>query len=89
MIAVRRFVIFVAQIMALVFIVVSTLAGSLLGDWLLNGMPIIGTAIIASTSIKGISLFGGIAGFLVSTMLAAVFFLLVEVAYNTRNPFNT
>jgi len=57
MLALRRAVIFVAQILALIFIVVATMAGAL-------------------------------AGFFVSIVLAALFFLLIEIAYNTRNPFN-
>ena len=89
MVAIRRLIIFIAQILALVFIVVSTMAGALLGDALLNGVPMIGSAMVVPMSVKGISLFGALAGFFVSTMLVAAFFVIVEIAYNTRNPFNT
>ena len=38
---------------------------------------------------RGISIVGALAGFFISTILVALFFLCVEIAYNTRNPFNT
>ena len=88
MIAMRRLIIFVAQLLALVFIVVSTLAGAVLGEWLFTSMPILGNAIVALTNSSGLSFFGAIVGFFISTLLAAVFFVLVEIANNTRNPFN-
>ena len=52
MIAVRRAIIFVAQILALISIVVSTMAGALAGDWLANTVPALGgaMAILADTS---------------------------------------
>jgi hypothetical protein len=34
-----------------------------------------------------ISIAGAIAGFCISILLTALFFLLVEIAHNTRNPF--
>jgi hypothetical protein len=49
-------------------------------------------AILADTRLadmRGVSIFGAVAGFFISTMLVALFFLLVEIAHNTRNPFNT
>ena len=85
MIAVRRVIILLAQILALVFIVVATLGGALLGD----GVPVLGNALVIQSNLGPISLLGALAGFFVSTMLAAVFFVFVEIAYNTRNPFNT
>jgi hypothetical protein len=95
MVPVRHAIIFVAQILALLFIVVSTMAGALAGhDWLANTFPILGgaMAILADTRLadmRGVSIFGAVAGFFISTMLVALFFLLVEIAHNTRNPFNT
>lgn len=89
MITIRRLIIFLAQILALVFIVVATLAGALMGDWLLAGVPVLGSATIMLTSATGISVFGTLVGFFSSTMLVATFFVFVEIAYNTRNPFNT
>ena len=89
MVSVRRAVIFVAQILALLFIVVSTMAGALAGqDWLSTAIPALG-GVFASLSGPGISIFGAVAGFFVSTILVAIFFLAVEIANNTRNPFNT
>ena len=86
--AVRRAVIFVAQILALIFIVVATMAGALAGDaWLANAAPMFG-GIIALMSSAPYSIAGAIVGFFVSIVLAALFFLLIEIAYNTRNPFN-
>ena len=89
MIAVRRLIIFVAQILALLFIVVATLGGALFGDLMLNGVPVLGNFLVIQSNAGPISFFGALAGFFMSTMLAAVFFVFVEIAYNTRNPFNT
>lgn len=88
MLVVRRAVIFVAQILALIFIVVATMAGALAGDtWLANAVPMFG-GIIALMPSAPISIAGAGAGFFVAIVLAALFFLLIEIAYNTRNPFN-
>ena len=88
MLAVRRAVIFVAQILALIFIVVATMAGALAGDsWLAKAAPMFG-GIIALMPSAPYSIAGALAGFFVSIVLAALFFLLIEIAYNTRNPFN-
>jgi hypothetical protein len=82
---VRRAVIFVAQILALISIVVATLAGALAGEnWLTSTFPM-----LAAIGTRGISIVGALAGFFISTMLVALFFLCVEIAYNTRNPFKT
>lgn len=90
MIKIRRLIIYMAQILALLFIVIATLVGALLGqEWLLSGMPILASTMVVQTSAGGISIFGALAGFFISTMLAAVFFVVVEIAHNTRNPFNT
>jgi hypothetical protein len=90
MVSVRRAVIFVAQILALLFIVFSTMAGALAGqDWLSNTVPSLGGAFASLSGPIGISIFGAVAGFFVSTILVAIFFLVVEIANNTRNPFNT
>ena len=89
MVSVRRAVIFVAQILALLFIVASTMAGALAGqDWLSNAVPALG-GFVAALSGPGVSVVGAIAGFFVSTIFVALFFLAVEIANNTRNPFNT
>jgi hypothetical protein len=88
MLALRRAVIFVAQILALIFIVVATMAGALAGDsWLAKATPMFG-GIIALMPSTPYSIAGALAGFFVSIVLAALFFLLIEIAYNTRNPFN-
>ena len=88
MLVVRRAVIFVAQILALIFIVVATMAGALAGDtWLANTAPMFGGIVALMPSVP-ISIAGAGAGFFVSVLLAAFFFLLIEIAYNTRNPFN-
>jgi hypothetical protein len=85
--AVRRAVILVAQILALIFIVVATMAGALAGDaWLANAMPMFGN-IVALMPSTPISIAGAVTGFFISIVLAALFFLLVEIAHNTRNPF--
>ena len=89
MIAVRRAVIFVAQILALISIVVATMAGALAGDWLAGAVPALAGAIGALAGARGISIVGALAGFFISTILVALFFLCVEIAINTRNPFNS
>ena len=88
---VRRAVILVAQILALLFIVVATMAGALAGDaWVANAAPMFGGIVAlmpsASISIAG-AIAGAIAGFFISILLTALFFVLVEIAHNTRNPF--
>ena len=86
--AIRRAVIFVAQILALIFIVVATIAGALAGDaWVANAAPMFG-GIIGLVPSGPVSIAGAIAGFFVAVVLTALFFLLVEIAYNTRNPFS-
>ena len=88
MAAIRRTVIFVAQILALIFIVVATMAGALAGDaWLTSASPMFGS-IIALIPSAPISIAGAAAGFFISVVLTALFFLLVEIAHNTRNPFS-
>jgi hypothetical protein len=88
MATVRRAVIFVAQIFTLIFIVVATLAGALAGDaWLANAAPMFG-GIVALMPNAPISVAGAIAGFFASIVPAALFFLLIEIAHNTRNPFS-
>ncbi|HET9717719.1 MAG TPA: hypothetical protein VFP60_16185 [Pseudolabrys sp.] len=89
MVSVRRAVILVAQILALVFIVVATAAGALAGEeWLANSVPLLGVLLGPLAGTAGVPVIGALAGFFVSTVLAAMFFLLVEIADNTRNPFN-
>jgi ABC-type microcin C transport system permease subunit YejE len=83
---VRRAVIFVAHL-ALLFIVVATMAGALAGDaWVANAAPMFG-GIVALMPSASISIAGAIAGFFISILLTALFFVLVEIAHNTRNPF--
>jgi hypothetical protein len=85
--AIRRTVIFVAQILALLFVVVATAAGALAGDsWITNAAPMFGS-IVALLPSAPISIAGAVAAFFVSIVLAALFFLLIEIANNTRNPF--
>jgi hypothetical protein len=89
MIRVRRVVILLAQFLALAFIVLATVAGALAGDKWLSYVPILGNAIVLLTGTPGIPIFGAIVGFFASTMVTAIFFLFVEIAYNTRNPFTS
>lgn len=86
--AMRRAVIFVAQILALIFIVVATMAGALAGDvWLTSAAPMF-AGVVALLAGAPVSIAGALAGFFVSTVLTALFFLLIEIANNTRNPFS-
>lgn len=88
MVTVRRTVIFVAQILALIFIVVATMAGALAGDeWVSSAAPMF-RGLVALMPSAPISVAGAIAGFFISIVLTALFFLLVEIAHNTRNPFS-
>jgi hypothetical protein len=85
---VRRTVIFVAQILALIFIVVATMAGALAGDeWVSSAAPMF-RGVVALMPSAPVSVAGAIAGFFVSVAPAALFFLLIEIAHNTRNPFS-
>jgi hypothetical protein len=87
MATVRRAVIFVAQILALLFVVVATMAGALAGDgWITKAAPMFGSVLSLLPSAP-ISIAGAVAAFFVSIVLAALFFLLIEIANNTRNPF--
>ena len=87
MATVRRAVIFVAQILALLFVVVATMAGALAGDgWITSAAPMFGS-VLALLPSAPISIAGAVAAFFVSIVLAALFFLLIEIANNTRNPF--
>jgi hypothetical protein len=88
MITIRRAVIFIAQILALLFIAAATVVGALVGDSLSSTVLTIENAIPALTVVQGISLVGAAGGFFISTMLAALFYLIVDIANNTRNPFN-
>jgi hypothetical protein len=87
--AVRRAVIFVAQILALIFIVVATMAGALAGDGWLSGLAPMFSGIAPFAAGAPVSIAGALAGFFVSTVLTALFFLLIEIAHNTRNPFSS
>ena len=90
MVSVRRAVIFVAQILALISIVIATVAGALAGeDWLTRTFPAIVGSIGTLAGTRGLSIVGALAGFFISTILVALFFLCVEIANNTRNPFNS
>ena len=88
MIKIRHGVILLAQVLALFFIVFATVAGALAGDKWLTYVPILGNAIVLLTGTPGIAIVGAVVGFFASTMATAMFFVLVEIAYNTRNPFN-
>ena len=66
----------------------ATMAGALAGDaWVANAAPMFG-GIVALMPSAPISIAGAIAGFFVSIVLASLFFLLIEIANNTRNPFS-
>ena len=69
---VRRAVILVAQILALLFIVVATMAGALAGDaWVANAAPRFG-GIVALMPSASISIAGAIAGFFISILPTAL-----------------
>ena len=88
MLAVRRAVIFVAQILALIFIVVATMAGALAGDsWLAKATPMFGGIIALMPSAPYFDRRGA-RGIFRLHRAGGLFFLLIEIAYNTRNPFS-
>ena len=89
MIKIRHGIILLAQVLALLFIVFATAAGALAGDKWLSYVPILGNAIVLLTGTPGIPVVGAAVGFFASTMVTAIFFVLVEIAYNTRNPFSS
>ena len=69
-------------------IVVATMAGALAERRLGRECAPMFGGIIALMPSAPISIAGAIAGFFVSIVLAALFFLLIEIAHNTRNPFS-
>jgi hypothetical protein len=89
MIKIRHGVILLAEVLALLFILFATLAGALAGDKWLAYVPILGNAIVLLTGTPGIPIVGAVIGFFASTMVTAIFFVLVDIAHNTRNPFNS
>jgi len=81
---VRRFFIGAAEILVLfaniIFVLVCGFWGStVFGDWLLPRLGIF----IKGMPIEGF-LLGALIGFLISATLSAIFFLLVDIAENTR-----
>jgi hypothetical protein len=89
MIKIRHGVILLAEVLALLFIVFATAAGALAGDKWLSYVPILGNAIVLLTGTPAIPVVGAVIGFFAATMVTAIFFVLVDIAHNTRNPFNS
>ena len=85
---VRRAVIFVAQILALLFIVVATIGGAR-GRRLGRECRADVGGIVALMPSASISIAGAIAGFFISILPTALFFVLVEIAHNSRNRFRS
>jgi TRAP-type C4-dicarboxylate transport system permease small subunit len=74
---IRRAIIFIAQLVALVFIFISTVGGYAAGmQGAAYGVPV-------DPAMVGIV--GAVSGFFFSLMVTAAFFALVEIAHNTRN----
>jgi uncharacterized BrkB/YihY/UPF0761 family membrane protein len=74
---IRRAIIFIAQLVALLFIVISTVGGYTAG---MQGPAYAGVR--ADPALFG--LVGALSGFFFSLMVTAAFFALVEIAHNTR-----
>ena len=73
---IRRAIIFIAQLVALVFIFISTVGGYAAGmQSAAYGVPV-------DPAMVGIV--GAVSGFFFSLMVTAAFFALVEIAHNTR-----
>ena len=76
---IRRAIMFIAQLVALLFIVVATFGGYAAG---MQGPGIIGIRGVGDPAMFGIV--GGVSGFFFSLLITAAFFALVEIAHNTR-----
>ncbi|NJO22665.1 MAG: hypothetical protein HC868_06620 [Sphingomonadales bacterium] len=73
---IRRAIIFIAQLVALVFIFIATVGGYAAGmQGAAYGVPV-------DPAMVGIV--GAVSGFFFSLMVTAAFFALVEIAHNTR-----
>lgn len=73
---IRRAIIFIAQLVALVFIFISTVGGYAAGmQSAAYGVPV-------DPAMVGIV--GALSGFFFSLLVTAAFFALVEIAHNTR-----
>lgn len=75
---IRRAIIFIAQLVALLFIVIATLGGYGAG---MQGPAYVGVR--GDPAMFG--MVGAVSGFFFSLMVTAAFFALVEIAHNTRN----
>jgi hypothetical protein len=73
----RRFIIKTAEIMMMLFVIVLTLAFAIAAA--------VGAQEYGSASAILAFIVGGILGFILSAILAAFFFLLAEIAANTRS----
>lgn len=81
---IRRAIIAIAELLALVFVVASTIAGYTFGTRLapyIQSGPDVGAQLEALGRAAPI---GGITGLFISILITASFFALVEIAHNTR-----
>jgi hypothetical protein len=72
---IRHFIIKVAEVVAYLSIIVFTLLGGVSG-WI--------SALASDTSVPLWIVFGAVCGFVVAAAFSAIFFLLVDIAENTR-----
>ena len=72
---VRHFIIKVAEVVAYLAIIVFTVLGGIFG-WI--------SAVASGTSATLWIIFGGLCGFITAAAFSAIFFLLVDIAENTR-----
>jgi hypothetical protein len=71
----RHFIIKVAEVVAYLAIIVFTLMGGISG-WI--------SAVASGTSVPLWIIFGAVSGFVIAAAFSAIFFLLVDIAENTR-----
>ena len=76
---IRRAIIFIAQLVALLFIFIATAGGYAAG---MQGPSMIGIRGVGDPALFGIV--GAASGFFFSLLITAAFFALVEIAHNTR-----
>jgi hypothetical protein len=72
---IRHFIIKVAEVVAYLAIIVFTVLGGISG-WI--------SAVASSTSATLWIIFGAVCGFVMAAAFSAIFFLLVDIAENTR-----
>ncbi|HEX5508275.1 MAG TPA: hypothetical protein VFX37_07205 [Pseudolabrys sp.] len=87
MAAIRRFIILAAQVLALPFILLCVFTGGLLGQRFAPAIISAETGVLGSATPNLPPYLGALGGLLTSLLGVAMLYVLVEIARNTKNPF--